>query len=55
MTLLLDLAFITNTRKTVTDQHHRPEDILPPRADALTPVRPTAKERDIAMKVCMYC
>ena len=40
---------------TANDLRHRPEDIPQPRADALSPVRPTAKERDIAMKVCMYC
>ena len=36
------------------DQRHTPEDIPPPKADALTPVRPTAKEQEIAMKVYIY-
>ena len=36
------------------DERNKPKDKPPPRADALTPVRPTAKEQDIAMKVYIY-
>ena len=36
------------------NERNKPKDIPTPRADALTPVRPTAKEQDIAMKVYIY-
>ena len=39
----------------MADEHYnRPDDILHHRADALAPVRPTAMEQDIAIKVHIY-